>query len=91
MEKVRMEEIKRLEGKLETLEEIQEMITKRYQELQEGICLYESKWIQAKREGDIESAKDYDMQAIYMGVSKRELSVLMAWLEQEIVNVKGEM
>ena len=91
MESVRMEEIKRLGGKLETLEEILKMVDERCQELWEGICFYESKWIQAKREGDIESAKDYEMQAIYRSASKRELSLLMAWLEQEIVDVKGEM
>ena len=91
MEKVRMEEIKRLGGKLEALEEVLKMLDERCCELWDEIYYYDNIYLQARREGDIESAKYYAEQASNKRAINSELSALVAWLEQEIENIKGEM
>lgn len=91
MERARMEEIKRLGGKLEALEEVLKMLDERCCELFDEIYHYDNMYLQARREGDIESAKDYEEQANKKLAIKRELTTLMVRFELEIEDVKGEM
>ena len=91
MEKVRMEEIKRLGGKLEALEEVLKVVDETCRAIREEDHYYDRAQFQAEREGDTELAKYYAEQASNKRAIESELCGLTSWLEQKIEDIKGEM